>query len=213
MIDRESRHELAFALRQLASGLVTNDEFHDSAFDSFSHRRDDPALAESATYGWLHYDDFRTYRLRGRDALSREERKSIARAVLFLKTDQEYVFGKCLESGTVLGGPWLRGCLIVLGVAVATGALTHFALNTFLFGFLAVVLLAYLCNLLFVAVLARVRRRRLERAAPEIGETFWPYIDERAAMEQYRYWPFADKATYETALANPPYLHGRRFSD
>lgn len=130
MTDRDSRDRLAFALRQFASGLVTNDEFDDKAFAAFSHRRDDPALAELATYGWLHYDDMRTYRLRGRYALSPEERKSIARAVLFLKTDQEYVHGNSLESSTVLGGPWLRGCLIVLGVAVAIGAFTYFALST-----------------------------------------------------------------------------------
>ena len=72
MIDRNARDRLALALRQLASGLITNDDFDDDAFAACSCRNDDAALAELATYGWLHYSDCSTYNLKGRHALSRE---------------------------------------------------------------------------------------------------------------------------------------------
>lgn len=212
MVNREARDQLALALRQLASGLMTNDEFDDEAFDTVHHRQDDPALAELATYGWLHYSDMRTYRLRGRAELSLEERKGIARAVLYLKTDQEYVHGDNLISGTILGKLWIRGCLIIVGLALGAGAFTYFALNTFLCGFLAVLVLAYFGQLLFVAVLARVHRRRWDRSASKVDETFWPYIDARALKEQFRFWPFANKGAYDAAIADPPFLCGRRLT-
>lgn len=209
MGDRDSRDRLALALRQLASGLITNDQFDGEAFGMFSHRTDDPALAELSTYGWLHYSDLSTYRLKGRHALSREERTSIARAVLFLKTDQDYVHGDCVESATCLGKPFLRGCLITAAIAAGVGVFTHLALTAFWLGFVLVIALAYLGNLLRMTVLARLRRRDWKQGHAGSNDTFWPFMDARAANEQFRFWPFGNKQAYELALANRPFLCGR----
>lgn len=209
MVDRKSRIQLALALRRLAAGRITNDEFDDEAFAMFCDRTDDPALAELSTYGWLHYSDLWKYRLRGQHALSREARKGIARAVLFLKTDDEYVHGDNAVRGDCSGKSSIRSCLALLGIPLAVGLFTHLAWGVFAFGFSFVLLLAYLGNLLIVPVLARLRRRRSGPMKVALDGTFWPFMDDRAGMQEFRFWPFANQASYQSALANPPFFCGR----
>lgn len=128
MIDRENRDRLAFAMRQLASGRISNDEFDmvgeelmalrhtlqqcDCGYDTIGltggrcpecGRVCDPALSEIACWAWLFYSDLRTHSLRGDDALDREERHDFARAILFLKSDFEYRYGSAIKDSTVLG--------------------------------------------------------------------------------------------------------------
>lgn len=193
MIDREGRDRLALALRRLAAGRITNDEFDDEAFARYSHDTDDPALAELATFGWLHYSDLRPYRLRGRHALSPEARKGVARAVLFLKTGQEYVHGDTLTEETVLGKRF-AGCVLgVIAIAVAAGAFTHWVVGTFwlgLLGVLASVYVGYRAVYLVMSLLSRVRDSRRSKGTADT------------------HWPFASQENYEAALLNAPFLRG-----
>jgi hypothetical protein len=207
MVDRESRDRLALALRRLASGQITNDEYCDQALDQALRRSVDAAIRELATFGWLHQDDNRQHRLRGRDALTPEVRRGIARAVLFLKTDQEYVHGDTLWS---VGIPRLEWpILTVLALAIVAGVVSHFTLGAWWLGPGMVIATAYFGGLVFAAVRDRVHRRRWAQACKSfVGESFWPYKDNFGAMEQFRYWPFADKASYDAALARPPFLAG-----
>ena len=87
MIDRDGRNRLAESIRHLAAGVLTNLEFEDRA--DF-HSADNAIQAVFWGGPWLLYDDFRTYRLRGRHRLDPRVRKAAARWVLFLKTDLPY---------------------------------------------------------------------------------------------------------------------------
>lgn len=87
MIDRNSRRALREQLRHLAAGLVTNDAYEDSV----PQHSPDRAIRQIHLEGaWYLYDDLRTHRLVGRDALDRQAKREVARWVLFLGTDLEY---------------------------------------------------------------------------------------------------------------------------
>src|SRR4026209_3044574 len=88
VVDRDQRDQLADAIRRLAAGLITNDEF-ETATTSFaiSHDTAVRSLREAA---WGLYDDRREYRLEGRFRIGRAERRQLARWVLFLKSNLEY---------------------------------------------------------------------------------------------------------------------------
>ena len=130
MIDRDARDRLALALRRLASGQSTNDEFCDQTYAESFRRSDGAAISELVTFGWVHQDDLRTYRSRGRDALTREERRGIAQAVMFLKTDQQYVHGDASKSIAFPGEMELVLGVIVLLLAIFAGVLSYFTLGT-----------------------------------------------------------------------------------
>ena len=85
MIDRVKRQHLALALRRLASGRMACDEFDDLV----PMRSADAAVREIGNYGWSLYSDH-DERLVGDLALSRDERRRVARCVLFLQSSEEY---------------------------------------------------------------------------------------------------------------------------
>lgn len=87
MVDRKARDEFAELLRHLATGQITNDEFENRAPLSSK----DPAMFEIWWLAaWPLYDDFKEHTLTEEHSVSDEERREIAKCVLFLKTDQEY---------------------------------------------------------------------------------------------------------------------------
>jgi hypothetical protein len=116
MIDRAARDILAEKLRQLASGAITNFAFE----KGYRRSKTDLALHEIAEcLAWPHYDDLSEHYLEGDYALSDGQRKDFARAVLFLKSDQEYRWPK--RSGlSGLGGYFRR--LFRRGTAVPSDA-------------------------------------------------------------------------------------------
>ena len=88
MVDREARNKLAEAMRALATGLITNDEFEDK---QLPHSKEDPAISEVFSKGaWLLYSDLEEYRLSGIHQLDENTKSVVARWVLFLKTDLPY---------------------------------------------------------------------------------------------------------------------------
>jgi hypothetical protein len=86
MIARTERTQLALQLRRLASGRISNDDFEDGT----PRHSPDAAVQELFLFGWSLYHDYSTYRLRGRQAPSREVLDIVARCVLFLDSDLEY---------------------------------------------------------------------------------------------------------------------------
>jgi hypothetical protein len=87
-IDRQSRNQLADAIRALASGAISNDEFEDKRVPRSGG---DAAILEIFSEGaWRLYSDLKEYRLRGPNKLDAKTKKEIARRVLFLKTDLPY---------------------------------------------------------------------------------------------------------------------------
>lgn len=88
MVDREARNKLAEAMRALANGLITNDEFEDNRLPRC---KEDLAISEVFSKGaWLLYSDLEEYRLSGIHRLDDKTKSVVARWVLFLKTDLPY---------------------------------------------------------------------------------------------------------------------------
>lgn len=103
MIDTERRKKLAFHLRQLSNGQISNDAFEEAVMDKVSYgwlpeqyhhakqaENDDPVIRPMLEMAWGLYDDTRNHKLERNDALSEYAQKEIARYVLFLHSNQEY---------------------------------------------------------------------------------------------------------------------------
>ncbi|WP_305982176.1 hypothetical protein [Roseivirga thermotolerans] len=103
MIDIERRKKLAYHLRQLSNGQISNDEFEESVMNdvtfgwlpeqyyrSDQSTNDDPVIRPILEMAWGLYDDTRNHKLNGRDSLTEYGIKEIARYILFLQSDQEY---------------------------------------------------------------------------------------------------------------------------
>jgi hypothetical protein len=86
MVIQRDRRRLAEAMRHLAAGQITNDEFEERGF----FRSEDPAVREIQSAAWQLYSDNRSYRLQGKHRLSDESRTAVARCVLFLDSPLEF---------------------------------------------------------------------------------------------------------------------------
>jgi len=87
MIHRDSRDRLAESLRRYVSGRITNDDLDDVEVDW----RDRGAVAVKEM-AWQLYDDLRNHYVE--DSLPRgsEDRRTVARWITFLQSDQEYIW-------------------------------------------------------------------------------------------------------------------------
>jgi hypothetical protein len=108
MIDREARKIAAQALRDFISGKITN-----FAFEALQPKTEDLAIHAIWDTAWLFYDDFKTHRLEGRNALSVQQRKSCVRWITFLHADLEYCWPPIRLPGSdpnlrVQNGFWRR---------------------------------------------------------------------------------------------------------
>lgn len=86
MIDRQARDKLAELLRHLVSGQISNDQFEASIPISTN---DDgcKAILEQA---WHLYSDLHEHKLTGHHAVTRKDKRQIARFIVFLHSDYEY---------------------------------------------------------------------------------------------------------------------------
>ena len=87
MVDSNARRLATALIAKLRDGLITNIEF-EGAWPQYE--REDRGLIAVETMLWHYYDDFRTHKLTGRDALESGDRELFDRCVQFLGTDQEY---------------------------------------------------------------------------------------------------------------------------
>ncbi|MDF2478321.1 MAG: hypothetical protein K0S24_3804 [Sphingobacterium sp.] len=103
MVDLERRKKLAYHLRHLVTGLISNDEFEESITDDVSFgwlpeqyyrskdaKFDDPIIRPMLELCWCLYSDLENHKLTGKHQLSDEELKDVARIILFLNSDFEY---------------------------------------------------------------------------------------------------------------------------
>lgn len=93
MIDRESRDKLALITRRFATGKITNFEFDDIMCDIKSNPYDS-GVESIKEYLWTFYDDLREYRATNKDKFSKDTKKHIAKIILFLYSDLEYIYPK-----------------------------------------------------------------------------------------------------------------------
>ncbi|PUV22508.1 hypothetical protein DCO56_20065 [Sphingobacterium athyrii] len=103
MVDLTRRKVLAYHLRHLVVGLISNDEFEESITDDVSFgwlpeqyyhskeaKSDDPIIRPMLELSWCLYSDLENRKLTGKYQLSDKELKDIARIILFLNSDFEY---------------------------------------------------------------------------------------------------------------------------
>ena len=89
MIDEAARQEFSQALRALAVGNISNDEFEDVRLPRTN--TSDPAIEALYKNGaWCLYSDLHEHKLSGRYALSAESKRHVARWVLFLRSGLPY---------------------------------------------------------------------------------------------------------------------------
>ena len=124
-VDPAARRKFAEAIRHLACGQITNDEFLRRGMTT-----KDKAIGEIAIWGvWPFYDDLFTHKLEGRWALSNEGKAFMARIILFLRSDQPY--RGPLRTGLKWSMLWLvtpvvigwQTDLLEVGVVAAVGLL------------------------------------------------------------------------------------------
>ncbi|MEA2017662.1 MAG: hypothetical protein U9N59_04370 [Campylobacterota bacterium] len=89
MIDRISRDKLALALRRYVSAKITNDELDDLGLSY-----QDVAVYELHRDSWYLYDDMTEHKAIGQYRVSKENRTIIARWILFLQSDREFLWIK-----------------------------------------------------------------------------------------------------------------------
>lgn len=87
MIHRESRNNLAEALRHYVSGQITNDNLDDIEVDW----RDRGAIAVK-DIAWGLYDDLSEHKATETHYLNKDARHEIAKWIIFLHSDQEYIW-------------------------------------------------------------------------------------------------------------------------
>lgn len=106
MVHRPSRASLALALRRYLSRRITNDQLACVEVDW----RDRGAVAV-AGMAWRLYDDMHTHRANGTHAITGSLRREVARWIVFLQSDQEYVWP---DYNFVQAAPGI-GSLLTLG--------------------------------------------------------------------------------------------------
>jgi hypothetical protein len=88
MIDRQARSRFAEAIRALVAGRISNDEF-DSRMPTLA-TGDAAVVAIHEAGVWPLYSDLHEHRLVGKYALSPQDKSTLARSILFLRTDLPY---------------------------------------------------------------------------------------------------------------------------
>lgn len=103
MVDKERRKKLAYHLRHLSIGLITNDEFEDYITDDVTFgwlpeqyyrakeaKLDDAIIRPMLELSWCLYSDLKEHKLKGQYKLDEKQLKDIARFILFLHSNNEY---------------------------------------------------------------------------------------------------------------------------
>lgn len=103
MVDKERRKKLAYHLRHLSVGLISNDEFEINIIDDVSFgwlpeqyyrakesKSDDGIIQPMLELSWCLYSDLEEQKLKNKNKLTEEQLKEIAKYILFLNSDIEY---------------------------------------------------------------------------------------------------------------------------
>ena len=85
LVSLESRKAYASLLREFLAGCVTNDEYEDRTADIERRYGRDSAVGAVFHQVWFLYDDLSEHTLTGKHRPTREQRRFVARCVLFLR--------------------------------------------------------------------------------------------------------------------------------
>jgi len=103
MIDRTARQRAAEAIRHFVTGQITNFQF----IDRYPYSKHDPIIWALDDTMWCLYDDIRTHRLAGEDALNPQFKREVARWLMFLYSDEEYIWPRIGQPGFRNSPSWL----------------------------------------------------------------------------------------------------------
>jgi hypothetical protein len=173
---RELRNLFAQRLRALATGRITNDDFEEEMLAIFTH---DFTLEQVFWAGaWTLYSDNRCYKLTGSDALSRTEKRAVARWILFLKSGLPYSWPRYPQ----ISG-WLAWLLFLLPIPLAY--YWHVWPLT-------------IAGLFLICLIDRIFVRFKSRAFRKSGEIeFWPFISKADYNQALRHPPYlAGRSSY-----------------
>src|ERR1044072_1986353 len=95
MIDRVARKQAAEAIRHFVSGQITNDEF----IRRYPSSKYDPVIWALDDTAWCLYDDSATHTLTGEYVLTKEFKKQVARWLMFLYSEEEYLWPRIGKPG------------------------------------------------------------------------------------------------------------------
>jgi hypothetical protein len=188
MIDAQVRIELAQDIRRLATGRMTNDEFDDRYYEVYESSADRAVSSIGGfCYGLYSSDLLFALRLRGRYALQRETKRTIARCVLFLRGSHEYGWPPFPEDSA---GRWLFApaynlgfpggiALTIIGLAMVTAEPEPFAFQLLAVGLPLTAFCFWFCFL----------RRR-------VPAVVW---QQYTGAGDYDCWPFLQREQFEAA--------------
>lgn len=88
MIDRAARDEFVLALRRYAGRRISNDELDDLV----TQRTADVGLAAVKSAAYTLYSDLETHLARDKHALTKTQKKEVARWIVFLKAAASYTY-------------------------------------------------------------------------------------------------------------------------
>jgi hypothetical protein len=95
MIHRVARKQAAETLRHFVSGQITNHEF----IRRYPHSKRDPVIWALDDTVWCLYDDISTHKLAGEYATTKEFKNQVARWLMFLYSDEEYLWPRIGRPG------------------------------------------------------------------------------------------------------------------
>jgi hypothetical protein len=188
MIDRKLRTELSQDIRRLATGRMTNDAF-DDRYCKVYECSDDRAVNAISTYCYCLYssDLLWPIRLRGRYALDAETKRTIARSVLFLHSDDEYGWPPLPDNPParfVAGLAYSLGFPGSVAISLIGLDMTVFAPEPLAYLMLAIGLpLTAVC--FYVGFIG-----------PTVSPDVW---NQYAASGDYECWPFLSRESFQSA--------------
>lgn len=170
MVDREARVRYAALIRRLACGAMVTDVFQAEG-DQLVDSTEDSALKTLHKAVDCCYHDIWPYRLRGRNRLDAEERRVLARCVLYLRSDTSAVG----ESPDVPPGP-----LGLVDIPLALLVIVLFIVGIATAGVAGVVGgSAVLVGWLWWVHVRQIRHQTGIRRVWQT-EAIWPFPDERS---------------------------------
>ena len=154
------RTRFAELLRAYYLGRITNWDFEE-AVESLEGSEEEENLIFTVFYGgpWFSYSDNREYKFTAEGKLTRENRKIVARWILFLKSNQPYRWPSPKPLSVWIGLP-----LLVSGLPLAYIVGSLYCLPAGLLPFL------------IAAIINRRLQRKAHLALP-VDPQYWPFLD------------------------------------
>jgi len=205
MVDRFARRRLAELVRHVVSGRICRDELECELEENLGQSCD-PAIAAVAAELFVLFpsnvSELWPIRLRGRYRVSKQEKRRLAVAALFLYSEREYRYPP-LEKFRGAG----RDCCLMLVCAIVLLSMPFqvtIGAIAFASGWLLVAL-GCVAMLIASCILSRFCYRRSKQFVTKWRQNHQQKLE---SAGHYEVWPFIEHDEFEQALLHPPLLCG-----